>query len=429
MCALSFTPVLAWELFSIFYYGFPLPNTYYAKVQTGIAAHEYWKQGFKYLINFVGQDPGGFLVYAVGLALGLWFRGKPVFWVALGIVLHTIYTVSVGGDFMTGRFFSASVVGGAIIILASPLVRSIRATGAVVAGLLLVGLSNPDSPVFSGADYKKYGWNDVGIADERGWYFSRHGLIALGRATPSQGSQTGPRRVEVTNNIGFAGYRGGPGLVIIDALGLSDPLIARIPARFDSLWRIGHFQREIPAGYFESVKEQKNLITDRPLGSFYDKLSLITRGPLFSVERLKTIFAMNLGQYESLIDTQRYRYGAEVLPQAQFSVRRAEHTDWNASGVYALKPQGLRVVLHAPIKAVSIDIGVDCNDSHDLVFLNQREEVGSVVADASKSCPGIVNQTYRVPPYAADYGFDTLYVRPRTGDGLYALSHVIPNPR
>ena len=33
-------PLLAWELFSLLFYGFPFPNTYYAKLNTGIPKAE-----------------------------------------------------------------------------------------------------------------------------------------------------------------------------------------------------------------------------------------------------------------------------------------------------------------------------------------------------------------------------------------------------
>ena len=39
-------PVGAWLLFATVYYGFPLPNTYYAKVATGIPSALLYRQGF-----------------------------------------------------------------------------------------------------------------------------------------------------------------------------------------------------------------------------------------------------------------------------------------------------------------------------------------------------------------------------------------------
>ena len=36
---LGFIPLIAWELFSLIYYGFLLPNTAYAKLNTGLPQH------------------------------------------------------------------------------------------------------------------------------------------------------------------------------------------------------------------------------------------------------------------------------------------------------------------------------------------------------------------------------------------------------
>ena len=50
-------PAAAWLIFATVYYGFPLPNTYYAKVATGIPAALLHRQGFAYLLNSFAHDP------------------------------------------------------------------------------------------------------------------------------------------------------------------------------------------------------------------------------------------------------------------------------------------------------------------------------------------------------------------------------------
>ena len=45
------------SLFATFYYGFPLPNTYYAKVANGIPAWLQHQQGWAYLFNSISHDP------------------------------------------------------------------------------------------------------------------------------------------------------------------------------------------------------------------------------------------------------------------------------------------------------------------------------------------------------------------------------------
>ena len=46
--AAGFAPLVAWEIFSIVYYGVPFPNTAYAKLATGIPQHELSIQGLTY---------------------------------------------------------------------------------------------------------------------------------------------------------------------------------------------------------------------------------------------------------------------------------------------------------------------------------------------------------------------------------------------
>ena len=47
--ALGFAPIVAWELFSLVYYGFLVPNTAFAKMHTGIPEGELFAQGLRYL--------------------------------------------------------------------------------------------------------------------------------------------------------------------------------------------------------------------------------------------------------------------------------------------------------------------------------------------------------------------------------------------
>jgi arabinofuranosyltransferase len=82
---------------------------------------------------------------------------------------------------------------------------------------------------------------------------------------------------------------------------LSDPLRARLPVT--GAWRIGHFYRDYPSGYPESIENGfVNQVREPHLHEYYDKLLLITRGRLFGPERLKAILMFNLGAYDHLID-------------------------------------------------------------------------------------------------------------------------------
>jgi arabinofuranosyltransferase len=47
----GFSPFILWEIFSFIYYGFPAPNTYYAKLNTGVPLSEELTQGILYFLN------------------------------------------------------------------------------------------------------------------------------------------------------------------------------------------------------------------------------------------------------------------------------------------------------------------------------------------------------------------------------------------
>jgi arabinofuranosyltransferase len=74
----------------------------------------------------------------------------------------------------------------------------------------------------------------------------------------------GPR-VFSHDAVGMVGLYTGPDRHIVDVLGLCDPLLARLPATRP--WRIGHYNRDAPAGYLESLAEDRNLIEDPALRS------------------------------------------------------------------------------------------------------------------------------------------------------------------
>ena len=87
--------------------------------------------------------------------------------------------------------------------------------------------------------------------------------------------------------VGLFGFLARDRIHIVDMMGLADPLLARLPA--SRPWRIGHFRRQIPDGYLESLRDPSVAIRDPGLAEYYRKLTIIIHGPVWNSHRLKTM--------------------------------------------------------------------------------------------------------------------------------------------
>ncbi len=305
---LGFVPFLAWELFSIVYYGLAFPNTAYAKLNTGMPGGVLIGQGFHYLANSLHQDHVTLPAIACAVIAAMISRQGRKVSLAGGIMLYMLYTIKIGGDFMSGRFFAAPLFVAAAILVTLPLRPRFAVIGASIGvlGTLVLGLSSPNPSLLTNGDYGLKGDGLVaehGIADERGYYYIFTGLrrshpklghAALQRAkTAREGTQT---VVVNKDTLGLFGYYVGPNIHIVDLYALADPLLARLPARPNPKWRIGHFERDIPAGYIESLQSGRNEIVDPRIRQLYDDILLVTRGPLFTCHRWAAIWRLNISR-------------------------------------------------------------------------------------------------------------------------------------
>ena len=106
-------------------------------------------------------------------------------------------------------------------------------------------------------------------------------------------------------STGFKGYFAGPHSYVMDADGLCDAFLARLPVTNAERWRIGHFFRAPPAGYERTLRSGENTIEDPDLAAFYEKIARIVR--------LRAILKMNLW-----MDDTRMRVGpSEVLTRKE----------------------------------------------------------------------------------------------------------------
>jgi arabinofuranosyltransferase len=309
---IALLPFVLHSLFSLIYYGFPLPNTAYAKLKTGIKKSELLAQGIRYCYSSLKHDSITLLAILAALVLSLLEPIEGHKGLGYGIAAYLYYVVYIGGDFMQGRFLSYTYMVSVIILLL-PLARLPRRTLALLV-VAVVGylIFYPHTPFNSPLDHCNY-TTEWGIADERGFYFSVLSLHSYVRrirekvplpdhrwAKGGYEFRSSSDKITTKGAIGIFGYYAGTEKIIIDPLGLSNPLLARMPVRGE--WRIGHFEREIPDGYMESIVDADKTITDPHINAYYEKLKLLTQDEaLFSPERLETILLFNLGRYDYLL--------------------------------------------------------------------------------------------------------------------------------
>ncbi len=315
--SLGFLPFVAWEIFSLIYYGFLFPNTAYAKLNTGIPRGDQIQEGFGHFITLAEQDPASLLIVIWGFAVPLWTRDVRAALVAAGGLLYCLYFVWVGGDYMLGRFFSVPVLVAVILIARIPW-QAPQVVPAAAAVLLLL-MQAPYPVLFVGPDNglerhqgARPRFQDVRqISDQQAIYcratallngprnhwHAKNGPANMGRAISRRGRELIP-----TGPMGYRGFYAGPKAIFIDERALADPLMARLPLETGTPWRSGHFRRTRPEGYWESVDSGENRIKHPALREYYDTLRTVTEGPLWTWARWKAIWQLNTGQLDHLID-------------------------------------------------------------------------------------------------------------------------------
>ncbi len=295
-------PVLAWFSFSLIYYGQLVPNTAYAKLAAGIDSAELLLQGAYYVSDSFYRDPATLSILALAALVGLRLGSGDDRALLAGVLLYLLYTVWIGGDFMSGRFFSAPLLVAAFVLalrLPTPLLLALPFIA------VLPSLVMPKSHLLGGPDYRGLDMNARGIADERGFYFPNTGLISSWPPRISVGLANldweyrqlkGAKRFYT---LGLAGLQQGPEIHVYDPLGLADPLLSRLPQGFGDAWRPGHYQRREPLGLMESLQSGQNLLQNSGLAAFYDDLRLVTRGPLWSAQRWAAIVRLHRNHHQT----------------------------------------------------------------------------------------------------------------------------------
>jgi len=286
---------LAYQVFRMGYFGALVPSTALAKE----AGESFWARGWAYLANFVSPYAlwlplTALLGYGAAAALGLRRRGEPVRALLVGApmvagLLHALYVVRVGGDYMHARLLLPSVF--AAVMPLAVIVPGRRAAGAILAAIVvpwaLVCALELRAPAELPKDKQQLQVDDqrrhvvelwgyrhpvtldglVAEPERRLALHRRQGLLLaeLAERRPalvvdysSDRNRFGERSrrplpldwalprpglppvVARLGSIGRVGYAAGPRVHIADKNGLADPIAARLRLSAERAWRPGH---------------------------------------------------------------------------------------------------------------------------------------------------------------------------------------------
>jgi arabinofuranosyltransferase len=418
--AIGALPFVAWEVFSLVYFGFPVPNTVYAKLPPNLTLMDLAPQGWFYIKDSIATDPLTLPVIGVAILVPILTRRWRDLPLACGLLLSTLFVIRVGGDFMSGRFFNTPCFAAVALLSRYELPRAavLRAVPAVAA--LVASLFTPFPPLLSTGAFDGRSESASGITDERRYYYQNSGLlrdkntgqpIVTRRQAHVERALARGLFVASTTAIGYAGHFAGRRLHILDPVGLSDPLIARLPTAVP--WRIGHFQRADVPGYGDTLATGRNQIQDPGVAAYYDKIVRVTRGPIWSSARWVAIAELNLGRATYLIES--YSRGYLGVRASAARGYRPDEADRDPNAVTPFD-QGLTLFLDRPQTMRKVEFKLDGQHDYAVVYLLKgREKHAADLAASPSAVAGLVDLQQAIPESVGEV--DQIRIIRRRGDG------------
>lgn len=204
--AVIYLPFFCWRYS---YYGYPLPNTYYAKVEWGL---NQLLRGCRYLAKFGVPALAALLpLFDPGVLLKLKRKFRRPSLLFIVPIIYAGYIVAVGGDFMPAARFFTPVLPLICILSAAAIGQIFRGKTAAwyLAVVVAYNILVLDFYYING----QIKHSDVAnLGKEAGLWLKDHAR---------------PDAVIATNTAGSIAYYSG--LTVIDMLGLTDPIIAHRP--------------------------------------------------------------------------------------------------------------------------------------------------------------------------------------------------------
>ena len=338
--------LVGWFLFATIYFGFPLPNTFYAKLNAGYPIDELLFRGWNYLIS-MSDDLASVLIILIGIVFTLISRNKLLICLTIGQFLYCLYLLRAGGDFMLGRHFALFVlISMGQIILSLSQIKKLSLLGknvliiSIFVVLFVIGSiegypfrshieTESRRPLVATTDPASH------IVDERSHYYFIFGLDSEVRDSwPKVNKHVDQPPTDYRTTCGILGGSSlaEPNILLIDVCGLSDPLISRLPAIQVSSWRIGHHLRKMPENYGEFKLGKISALNDEHLSELAIDLRKVSSDDIFGIERFKAIWRINSGFYSDL-DFKKYSSPSIYIPFSS-STEIVELDNWDSEFEY-----------------------------------------------------------------------------------------------
>ena len=287
--------ILSWLAFSFFYFGSIFPNSFYLKTNN----FNFYQSLFYYKENIFESKPM-FLLIALGL-YSSYFTNKKIF---LGTIFYLIYIFLVR-DYMFGRLFTILVPISIISIIEFISTKEIRVyrkdfIKVSALSLILFAIIFFFPPVVKlYAD--KYVKGRFILTNEREYYTEKFSNINFIYNKPVKDV------ISISNNVQMLHTPLLPesrNTYFIDPVGLASPFITYYIKNYGSKGeRPGHYFVNIDhlkqIGLFESVLLNKNILQDKDTAELYDDVNIVSKGSIFSIDRLKTIIKLHTHNYKS----------------------------------------------------------------------------------------------------------------------------------
>jgi arabinofuranosyltransferase len=469
---LGLLPLFAWEIFSVIYYGFPFPNTYYAKAQNYIGLKESIWAGLNYFYFTLKFDPITWAVIAAAITTTVWQKTRAGLSVAAGILLYLVYILSIGGDFMGGRFISSAYLAGVLILLTYlfPKLTFKKHWGLIPVAMLLSLVATSPPYLLYPKDFRTSRWPLVGnvVVDERREFYStnfvrlelfhefnidpahnvinnvaflvrsifrgtafrteaEHDWIDLGLDLQERAATEG-RIVTVSEGNGLTGFYAGPDVHFIQGLALTDPFLARLPPLYYPNWRSGHFIRLIPRGYTEIEEGSQSSLSDPVLDSYFQKIRLVTHGSLFAGERWQAIWELNTRGFDDFLPNFEDRFRFPNLTYLTADSSNSLEIEDRGVAFNGKKGTGLQINFPNLVDAESLNLALSAGDSFELQYLDaEGHSIGStsLISDQTE---GVETYLVEIPKSVLFRGLVAIRVLPiralyTLADSEYSIFH------